>query len=299
MSIHYNVFVVYFVIGKPGKGSQLFYYIVWLLAAVLYLPVIYELYRYQWKAMDYNHAYFIIPISLWLIWQKRSILKEELIGNSRQGGEFYGFLLALFGALIFIFGWRYDYLFVSTLSLIPLISGLLIYLYGTGIAKILSFPILYLLLIIPPPLWILDSITLPMRYGISLVTEMILKSFHLPIAREGLLLSIGGHEIYMGQACSGFRSLITIFSLALVYVYIGRHSLKKKIVLVASIVPLALFGNLIRVIAMCTVTFYFGESIGRGFFHNFSGIVMFVVIILGLMGIDTLLNKFIPDKRNE
>ena len=84
---------------------------------------------------------------------------------------------------MFIFGWREDYLFISTLSIVPLLYGLISYLYGMNAARVLSFPILYLLLLVPPPFGILDSITLPMRHGISVVTETILSLFNYPIKR--------------------------------------------------------------------------------------------------------------------
>jgi exosortase len=192
---------------------------------------------------------------------------------------------------MFIFGWRQDYLFISTLSLIPLLLGIIIYLYGLNIAKVLSFPILYLLLLVPPPFGVLDSITLPMRYGVSAVTEIILRFFDYPITRKGLLLSIGYHDIFMGAPCSGFRSLITMFSLVLVYVYISRGSLIKKIILTSFIIPFALFGNLIRVITLCLITFYFGEEAGQGFFHYFGGIVIFVITLLGLLGVESILDR--------
>jgi exosortase len=201
-----------------------------------------------------------------------------------------GLALFLIGLLMFIFGWRQDYLFISTLSLIPALFGLVIYLYGPSIAKALSFPILYLLLMVPPPLGILDNITLPMRYWISVFTAHILKMFHYPITQSGLMLSLGGHEIYMGAPCSGFRSLITMISLGLVYVYIIKGKAVKKAILLGSIVPLALLGNLFRVIGMCLVTFHFGENIGTKF-HDISGFVIFFVLILGLMGIDSLLSR--------
>ena len=80
------------------------------------------------------------------------------------------------------------------------------------------FPILYLLLLVPPPLGILDQLTLPMRYSSSVASAFILKIFHYPVTREGLLLTIGEHEIFMGAPCSGLRSLITMIALGLVYI---------------------------------------------------------------------------------
>jgi exosortase len=196
---------------------------------------------------------------------------------------------------MFIFSWRQDYLSLQALSLIPVLSGLCVYLYGTRFFKTAAFPIFYLLLLVPPPLGILDSITLPMRYGVSILTQQLLALAHYPITRAGLSLTIGGHEIYMGAPCSGFRSLITMFSLGIVYVYINKGSLAKKVILTLTIIPLALLGNLLRVISMCMVTFHFGEKAGEQF-HDYSGYAIFVIIILGLIGMETYLDKITQKK---
>ncbi len=219
-----KVLSFYFMVSESKKTMMR--YLIWILTAVLYSPVFYQLYRSRWQIIDYTHAYFILPVSLWLVWLKRKQIKELL---SRTGAvPVKGLFLFLCGLLMFIFGWRQEYLFISTLSLIPLLFGLISYLYGVNIAKALSFPIFYLFLLIPPPLGVLDSITLPMRYGISVACAVILKAFHYPITRDGLLLSIGNKEIYMGAPCSGFRSLITMISLGLVYVYLSKAGIKQR-----------------------------------------------------------------------
>ncbi len=259
------------------------------MAAALYAPLFYNLYSLRWDKVDYTHAYFILPISLWLIWRKREQIREAIRETRPAGRNLPSFTILVFGVLMLIFGWRQDYIFIQALSLIPFLFGLTGYLYGARLPKIILFPVLYLLLLVPPPLGILDSITLPMRYGISAAADIILRLLEYPITRDGLLLTIGYHDIFMGQPCSGFRSLITMFSLVLVYVYVSKGSMPQKIFLTACIIPMALFGNLVRVITLCLITFYFGEEAGQGFFHNFSGIVIFIITILGLMGVESLL----------
>lgn len=267
------------------------HYVIWILAAILYTPTFQELYNYRWDKVDYTHAYFILPLSLWLVWRKRSQVKE-LTQNTQSKKSFFGFFILLLGILLYLFGWRQDYLFISTFSLIPFLFGLILFLYGKELAKTLAFPILYLLLLVPPPFGILDSITLPMRHGSSVATETILRMLDYPISRKGLLLTIGYNDIFMGEPCSGFRSLITMFSLVLVYVYIIKGNLNKKLIMTSFIVPVALFGNLVRVITLCLITFYFGEEAGQGFFHNFSGILIFVITILGLISVESVLDRF-------
>ena len=266
-------------------------YLIWILAAVMYAPLFSSLYSMRWDSVDYTHAYFILPISLWLTWRKRREIKKifQQAGSGKR--NLFSLFILFLGLLMFIFGWRQNYIFIQALSLIPFLFGLTGYLYGINMVKTLSFPILYLLLLVPPPFGILDSITLPMRHGISVATEAILKLLGYPISREGLLLTIGYNDIFMGQPCSGFRSLITMFSLVLVYVYISKGNMTKKLILTSFIVPMALLGNLVRVITLCLITFYFGEEVGQGFFHNFSGIVIFIITLLGLMGVEAILDR--------
>ncbi|OQY97780.1 MAG: hypothetical protein B6D35_14195 [Candidatus Brocadia sp. UTAMX2] len=329
----------------PSIGN-IKHYLPWILVAALYAPVFFALYQGRWASSDYTHAYFILPVFLWLVWRKRTLLRESLqtinppppvrlIDGEKEGenvprwrgcrgwknspplvggvgacpvpdtgggsellhltSNFIGLFILLFGISIFVFGWRQDYIFFTTLSLIPVLYGLMLCIYGLEITKALSFPILYLILLVPLPIGIIDSITLPMRHGISIATEALLKTFQYPITREGLLLSIGNNELFIGQPCSGFRSLITMVSAGLVYVFISKTDFSKKVILASSIIPFALLGNLFRIIILCLITYYFGEAAGQGFFHNFSGIVMIVIITLGLMCLEYFLGKHRPN----
>lgn len=275
--------------------------LLWLLVAVMYAPVLFQLYSQRWETIDYTHAYFILPVSLWLAWRDRKTIGQFAISYQQSAVSyqkktaFTGLFLVILGLLMFIFGWRQEYLMISTVSMIPLFFGLLLYLYGAKTAALLSFPILYLLLMVPPPLGVLDSLTLPMRYGISVATGGILKTLGFPLIRDGLLLNIGGHEVYMGAPCSGFRSLITMISLGLVYAYINPGSMKRKALLCASIIPLAIMGNLIRVLGICLVTYYWGEKAGHSF-HDYSGYGIFIALIPAMIGIDFLLGKLLKTK---
>lgn len=260
----------------------------WVCVLALYGPVFYILYKERWAMIDYGHAPFILPVSLFIVWTKRGELSA--IKTKTSPVSFVtGLGLLMFGASMFNFGWRMEYLLIQTLSLFPLLSGLIIFLYGTAILRSLMFPLFYLLLLVPLPLGLLDSVTLPMRHFASVTSQMILHFFHYPVTRSGLLLNLGGHEIFLGAPCSGFRSLITMLALGLIYVYFNQGKLVKNLILIAAIVPLALFGNIVRVITICLITYYFGDRAGQGFLHDFSGMVVFLIMILGLMALENRL----------
>jgi exosortase len=265
-------------------------YLLWILVGVLYFAVFKHLYLVRWEMLDYTHAYFILPASLFIIWLQRLQLREiaaQVPANSLSVQSNYLSLLSMIlGLCLFVFGWRHDYIFISTFSLIPLLAGITGYLWGPAMLKAVTFPLSYLLFLIPPPAGILDAITIPMRKMASIGAVLVLKSFHLPVDRQGLLIYINNHEIYMAPACSGFRSLITFMALSLLYLYFLKTSTEKKWVLLLSVIPLSLLGNLVRVILLCLITYTFGDEIGQGFLHEFSGILVFAVIIGGFMIID-------------
>jgi exosortase len=260
----------------------------WTLTIYLYAPIFYRLYRSGWAVTDYTHAYFILPVSLLIVWLKRRKIKAICLTpcDLQLATYFPGLILLILGLAMFTFGWRWDYTFIQTFSLIPVLFGMSLFLYHKDLTKVLVFPVLYLLLLVPIPIGILDSVTLPMRHAASVASAAALKVMGYDIAREGLLINMGGHEIFMGAPCSGFRSLITMISLGLIYIYFNKGTMSKNIILFISIIPLALIGNLTRIIALCLITFYFGEAAGQGFFHNFSGMVVFLIIILGLMALE-------------
>lgn len=262
----------------------------WLLLTALYTPVFYILYKERWEMIDYGHAPFILPIAFFIVWLKRKTLTTIA---RRSTSQFYlsGLIFLLTGAFLFIFGWRWEYLIIQTISLFPIILGMLICFYGYKILKPLRFPILYLFLLVPPPLGILDNITLPMRHLASLSAGFVLKLFQYPVSRSGLLLYLGDHEIFLGAPCSGFRSLITMFSLGLIYVYFNKGNFAKNLILILAIVPLALLGNVIRVVGICLLTYYFGEEVGQGFLHEFSGMLVFLIMLFGLMGLEKVLRR--------
>ena len=261
----------------------------WILFVVLYFPIFWGLYRSRWASIDYTHAYFILPIVLLMVWTKRKEIREKMF--IRDPDIFMGLFLFLFGITSLIFGYGQGYLFVQTISVIPVVLGMVIFLYNREVAKLIAFPILYLLLLIPIPAGILDNITLPMRYATAVASAKILASMHYEVIRQGLLLNVNGYNIFMGAPCSGFRSLITMLSLGLIYIFFSKGSVFKNLVLFLSIFPMAFIGNVIRVTALCLITVYFGDEAGRGFFHNFSGIVVFFFMICGMMLLEHILAK--------
>jgi exosortase len=263
----------------------------WIILAALFVPIFYQLYHIRWVQIDYTHAYFVLPLFLFLIFLKRDALRPYTFYPTPFSTA-VGLCLIVIASLMFVLGWREGFLFISTVSFIFFLLGLSLFLMGASATRKILFPILYLFLLVPIPLGILDQVTLPLRYGTSVAVEWCLRYLGYPLHRDGLLLSMDTTEIYVGQPCSGFRSIVTLFSLGLIYIYFLKAKLSHKLILTASIIPFALIGNCIRVMAVCLITFYWGKDAGEGFLHTFSGIVVFLVVILGMFILENGLTEF-------
>jgi len=273
---------------KAIKNNYLLY-IPLLLITCLYFPLFKLHYMSNWAGLDYHHAYFILPVSLWLSWRQCK-LNKIIIKPSSFFETFTGLILITFGALLFVHGWRNQYLLLSTFSLIPVLAGYISFMFGFKVLRLFWFPLLYLILLIPPSTGILDSITIPMRFFIANISQSFLSLLGYQVIREGLILSINNTEIYMGAPCSGFRSLITLLSLGLVYTYISPGNIKTKMSLVFFIIPIALLGNFIRVVSVCLAVNHFGSKVGDTV-HDIGGYAIFIVLIIGLIALENLCLK--------
>lgn len=276
---------------KLTFNVKIFYYLLWVLIAILFFPVFSMLYQTRWDSLGYAHAFFILPVSLWFVYRKKEELSEAFATTEKKFGA-GSLIIFLLGGAMYAFGWQQDYMVVSTFAVIPFLYGFIGFLYGRQVQKLVLFPILYLLLLVPPPFAILDRITLPLRYLSAFAVERSFQLFKVPITREGLSYVIMGEAMMIDEACSGFRSLITMFSLGLAYVYVTDSKLIKKAALVASIVPLSIIGNIIRIIIVSLLAAWFGAELAQGFMHSFSGIIVFLFIVLGFIAIETFWSKF-------
>jgi exosortase len=130
---------------------------------------------------------------------------------------------------------------------------------------------------------IIDPLTASLKQDVSEIVEQLLYRAGYPIARSGVVLSIGQYQLLVADACSGMHSVYSITALGLLYLYLMRHpQWWRNALLAASLIPLAIVANIVRVIILVLVTYHFGDAAGQGFVHGFTGIFLFIVA-LGLM----------------
>ncbi len=244
-----------------------------LLAALvgLYYPVLTYL-VHDWSTNDnYSHGFFIPLISGYMVYA----LREEL-GRIAVRPANWGFIVLLAGlGQLYVARVGSEY-FLQRTSLILVLLGMALFLWGRELTKKLLLPIGYLLVMVPIPAIIWNKIAFPMQLFSSAVTERVIQAVGLPVFREGNVLHLAQTTLEVVDACSGLRSLTTMFALAAALAWFSDFATWKKWLLFFAAAPVAIFANIVRLTATAGLASIYGEKVAQGFLHDFSGLFTFV-----------------------
>jgi len=255
----------------------------------LYIPTFYDLSTKIWIDPEQAHGPLVLFIVLYLVWDKR-----KLLSISDKPLPFLGWILFIAGLLVYALGRLANIFMFDVGSQIIVLIGLVLVLRGPHTLKVLWFPIFFILFMIPLPGSVLDAVTIPMKIAVSSVAEHILYWFDYPIARNGVILQIGQYKLLVADACAGMHTLISLESLGLLYLHIKKHdSLFRNTVLAILIIPISFTANVIRVMSLVLVTYYFGDEAAQGFFHGFAGMVLFTVALTLIFAVDSILQSLV------
>jgi len=151
---------------------------------------------------------------------------------------------------------------------------------------------------IPLPSILVDAITGSLKGLIANIVESLLYLIGYPIARSGVILSIGPYQLQVADACSGLHSMFSLSALGTLFMYVmGRKSRLHTAIMLAAILPIAFVANIIRVITLVLVTYYLGDEAGQGFLHGAAGMVLMLVALLFFFMLDTLLDKVLKRRK--
>lgn len=269
------------------KDIYLLKSVTYLILLVTYIPTFYKLFSYGWRLADYTHGPLILIAFLWLLWTKR----DAFIMPSSDRIHPFALSLLVTGLLFYAFGSVQRLVILEAFSLIPVLIGTTGFLLGRDAVKKILFPAFFLIFLVPPPLFLVDMITSPLKLLIAKATEIILNTAGYLVTRNGVILFVGDYNIVVGDACSGVRSLVSLMSVGALYVYLINTSMVKRVVLFLSVIPASIFANIVRLLLLALITYHFGEAAGHGFFHDFSGIMVFVMSLISLLIFDLIINR--------
>ncbi len=276
---------------EPNPGIQYQWQIVPVIIGLLALviPTYWYLLNNVWTASNYAHGPLVFICILAAIWQQRSEISKAKVSRN----VLPGYLVFGIGLLVYFFGRTQDVLMLEVGSQIPILTGLLMILTSWESTKSLWFPLCFLVFVIPLPGIMINELTLTLKFHVSSAVDQILFFFGYPIAKSGVVLTIGPYKILIAEACSGLKSMYSLSALGLFFVYLrGRADLRQNVLLLASILPIAYFANIGRVLALILVTYYLGDAAGRGFLHIFAGLTEFVLALVIMLSFDNFLAKF-------
>ena len=261
-----------------GRRSLISATAVLLALAVAYSDIVAGLVR-QWSSDDnYSHGFIVLPLALWFAWERRAALRALPLRPSVTG------LLVIGGSLaLLVIGVLGAELFLSRISLIGVIAGLVLFLAGPRHLRVLAFPVAFLLLMVPLPAIIFNQIAFPLQLLASQAGSTGLEWAGVPVLREGNVLILANTKLEVAEACSGIRSLVSLTTLAIV---LGQFSLRRRstrVALALAAVPVAIAANAVRVGGTGLTAHYFGPEAAEGFFHSFSGWAVFAAAFAVLL----------------
>jgi exosortase len=260
--------------------------IVTALVVLAYIPT-FDWMLGRWGAADtyYSHGYLVPFVSLFIVWLRRNALAAIALKPSRAGWP-----VLILGILIFLVSALWRVYFSSGFSMLLVICGLILIFFGTKHLRSLWFPISFLLFMIPLPMVAIANISFKLKILASQVSAAIVNMLGVPAVREGSVIKTMHSYVIVEDPCSGIRSLIALIALGALMAYFSRMSHAKKMILFLTSIPLAIVTNIIRIVAVTLASEMYGAPFATGAFHDFMGMMVFVLAFLGLLMVSHLLD---------
>ena len=249
----------------------------------LYWGTLSSLVRHWASDDDFSHGFFVIPLAAYFLWERRDAFRRARIEPSAVG-----FILLAVSLLVFVAGRFAAELFLTRVSIIGVLAGTLLFLCGWSYFRVAAFPLAFLLLMIPLPAIIFNQITFPLQGIAARAGEAVIAAAGVPVLREGNILHVPGRALEVAEACSGIRSLTSLLMLAVVLGYFTERRILGRLLIALAAVPIAIVANAGRVAGTGLAAYWVGPAAADGFFHTFSGWLVFVVAFVGLVAVQRL-----------
>jgi exosortase B len=252
----------------------------------MYVPTFVDLFRSIWSSEEQAHGPIVLGVVLWLLQRKWS----TVYGRPIEGGRPYtGGAVLFVGGVLYALGRSQEILLFEVGSLIWVVAGVILMLRGAKALTDIWFALFFMLFMIPLPGTLVDQVTQPMKLAVSYVAEQILFQLGYPVARNGVVIQIGPYQLLVADACAGLHTLFALEALGLLYLNVVRYSSGiRNTILALLVVPISFSANVVRVMTLTLITYYWGDAAGQGFLHGFSGMVLFLSALGLILGADSL-----------
>jgi len=240
----------------------------------VYHPVLTRLINAWSHSDDYSHGFAIVPLALYILWQKRESLLEKQVG-----GEWPGFLLITVSLLVQVVATKGEMQTFASVSMVFFVWGTVIFLFGYTIFRACLFSLLILFFMIPVPSQIIAGLTIPLQLVVTKVSVELASLIGIPVYREGNIIQLSRGSFEVVQACSGLRSIMSMLTLGAVLGYFTLRSNVLRGILFLLAIPIAILVNIFRVFVLVAVYYFLSIDLSNGAIHTIMGLAIFCVAI--------------------
>jgi len=258
---------------------------------LMWTAVFYPLYPGLLKTWldDSNNSHgLLVPfIAAFFIWKKWPEMKDIPTQVDWRGA-----LLLVVSLILYIFSFAGGITVAGRSMIIFSLMGLVLFNFGPVIFRNLSFPLFFLIFMVPVPVSVIGLVSFPLQRLATDISAVLIRIVSIPVYQEGNMLYFAQTQLEVAEACSGIHSMMAMLMLGTVFVYINRMNLAGTVLLVASTIPIAMIANIIRVTGTGILAHFYGSKVARGFLHDFSGMAVFVFGLLLLLGMYFIIQRF-------
>jgi exosortase A len=248
------------------------------LAAAVYGRTFVTLWGTWLSNPNYSHGYLIPPVAAFVLW-----LERRRFAGAVGRGTPWGLavvVVALAGHLLSI---RAGVFMTQGYSFVLLLFGVSLLFFGGRATRAVWFGLGYLVFMLPMPPFLMNVVSFNLKLLAARAGSAIAAHLGIPLVRSGVTIHLPAGSLRIADPCSGLRSLIALVALGALYAYLMKGPTWKRVVLFASAVPLAVIANVVRISVLCAVANVWGVDTALGFFHDFSGLFLFLIAFAGLV----------------
>lgn len=266
---------------KINKNSMFLLMVLIVFFFSLFFPVWQHLISLWLNSDDNSYGLFIVPISIYIIFQKKDNIKKLSIKSNKLG-----LVIVVISLLLYIIANFTQIMTLSAITMVMFIFGSVFFIFGYQIVKELIFPLCFLFLLVPVPAQIYSAMTIPLQLFVTKVSVSMAGIFSIPVFSEGNVIHLPDRTLQVVQACSGLRSLVSLLTLAAVYSFFTLKSNILRFTLFFTGFPVAIFVNIFRVLMMIVSFHYFNLNLTEDRVHSFFGMMVFILalIIIAIIG---------------
>src|SRR5262245_32478793 len=263
--------------ASAGPWTPLLFAVV---LGALYADILRGLVVQWWDDPNYSHGFLVPFLSGFIAWQRRDRLRA-----TPRRGTWIGLIVLMAGLAALLLGDLAGEMFLMRSSLVMVLAGLILFHLGTVAFRLLVFPLLFLLFMVPLPGTLFYAVAFPLQNLAARDAAWTLDLLGVPVLLDGNVIHLSQLSLGVTEACSGIRSLMSLLAVAVAWAALTLPGIWAMLGLVASVIPITVLANASRVVSTGLIAQRFGIEYAEGFFHTFSGWVIFLVAFVCLLGV--------------